>query len=172
MFLHFDGGYLCPLKPADVHRGYIAGLNDPEVNRYLEVRFAKQTMTNVRKFVRNNERSPNAVLWGVWQLGKQHHVGTVRVHGIEGVHRTAHVGVCIFDRAAWGQHVGRRAVITVTRWGFEALQLRWLEAGIYANNLASERMFVSAGYRFVSEISGKYLLEGAPTKFKIFAACA
>ena len=34
LILHFDGGYLRPLKVEDIHEKYISGLNDPEVNRY------------------------------------------------------------------------------------------------------------------------------------------
>lgn len=42
--LNFEGGYLRPLKPEDVHAGYVSGLNDPEVNRYLDgVKHTKQT---------------------------------------------------------------------------------------------------------------------------------
>jgi hypothetical protein len=31
-------GFIRPISCLDLHQGYVDGLNDPEVNRYLEVR--------------------------------------------------------------------------------------------------------------------------------------
>ena len=50
------------------------------------------------------------------------------------------------------------------------VKIRWVEAGIYAENIASEKAFLSAGYKWIYDIPDKYLFEGSPTKVKIFAA--
>jgi hypothetical protein len=42
--LRFEGGLLRVLTPADIHPMYISGLNDPQVNRYLDV--VKKNSTN------------------------------------------------------------------------------------------------------------------------------
>lgn len=168
--LKFDGGFLRALQSTDVHDGYVAGLNDPEVNRFLEVRHSKQTREIVIQFVRNDQQSPGSVLWGIWQDAHPYHVGTVRIHGVEHRHHTAHIGVCLFDKRAWGQGLGRKAIATATRWALDELGLRWVEAGVYADNHASTQAFLSAGYSWVYDIPGKYLLDERPTTVKIFAA--
>lgn len=169
--LEFEGGFLRPLVPADVHPGYVSGLNDPEVNRFLDgVKHNRQTIQSVLDFVASDEKSVNSLCWGIWQANSEKHCGTVRLHGIEPYHKTAHIGVCIFDKSAWGQKLGSEAVGTVTRWAHDVLGLRWVEAGAYSENVASQRTFLAAGYEWIYDIPGKYLLEGRPATVKIYAA--
>lgn len=169
--LPIDGGYLRPLVEADVHQGYVDGLNDPQVNRYLDsVKASMQTGRSVCDFVAADRLSPSSVLWGIWTLEHACHVGTVRLHGIEHRHGTAHIGVCLFDRRFWGRGLGSAAIGAVTRWAIDTLGLRWIEAGAYEANLASQRAFLSAGYAWVFDIPSKYLLEGIPTTVKVYAA--
>lgn len=169
--LIFNGGYLRPLTAADVYEGYVSGLNDPAVNRYLDhVKYTRQTRQSVCDFIDANVASDDAVLWGIWQEGAPHPCGTVRLHGIEYRHGTAHIGICIFDKRVWGQRLGSKAIAKVTRWALDVLHLRWVEAGAYAANIASQKAFLVAGYEWVFDIPGKYVLEGEPTTVKVFAA--
>lgn len=170
LVLKFDGGFLRALKPADVHEGYVAGLNDPDVNRFLELKYSKQTPESVVQFVSNEQQSPNSVLWGIWEDDHQSHLGTVRIHGVEFRHRTAHIGVCLFDKSVWGRGLGRKAITRATRWALDELGMRWVEAGVYADNRSSTNAFLSAGYIWAYDIPGKYLLDDKPTTVKIFAA--
>jgi [ribosomal protein S5]-alanine N-acetyltransferase len=169
--LEFAGGFLRPLKVADVHPGYVAGLNDPEVNRYLDgVKRAVQTAQSVTEFVQYNLEDNNAVLFGIWQTGAKHHCGTVRLHGIEHYHKTAHIGICLFDKSVWGKKLGSKAVEVATRWAFETMKLRWVEAGVYSENIASQKTFLAAGYEWIYDIPDKFLLEGKATRVKVCAA--
>lgn len=168
--LEFEGGYLRSLKPEDVHAGYVSGLNDPEVNRYLEVRHATQTEQSVVGFVRYNQESSSTFLFGIWQGDEPRHCGTVRLHGIEHHHKTAHIGICLFDKPAWGKKLGSKAIRAVTQWAFDTLGLRWVEAGAYSSNVASEKTFLAAGYEWIYDVPDKYLLEGKPARVRVFAA--
>ena len=169
--LEFGGGYLRPLKLEEVHPGYVSGLNDPEVNRYLVgVKRITQTEQTVTEFVLHNQQADNAVLFGIWLNGVQHHCGTIRLHGIETNHKTAHIGICLFDKSVWRKKLGYKAAETVTRWAFASLKLRWVEAGAYSENIASQKTFLAAGYEWIYDIPGKYILEGKPTTVKVYAA--
>lgn len=169
--LKFEGGYLRPLKIEDVHTGYISGLNDPEVNRYLDgVNRVTQTRESVTDFIKHNNQSTNALLFGIWQEGAANHCGTLRLHGIENYHNTAHIGICLFDKSAWEKKLGSKAIITVTRWAFDTLGLRWVEAGAYLENIASQKTFLAAGYDWIYDVPGKYIFEGNPATVKVFVA--
>ncbi len=168
--LSFDGGFLRVLKPEDVHDGYVTGLNDPDVNRFLELKHSTQTVESVVQFVTNDLQSQSAALWGIWEDGHPDHVGTVRIHGVEHRHRTAHIGVCLFDKRAWGGGLGRKGIAVVTCWALDNLDLRWIEAGVYAANKSSINAFLSAGYSKVCDMPDKYLLEGKPAPVVIFSA--
>lgn len=169
--LTFAGGFLRPLEAEDVHPGYVSGLNDPDVNRYLDgVKRSVQTYLSVTVFVQHNLQAADAVLFGIWQTGAELHCGTVRLHRIETYHQTAHIGVCLFDKSVWGKNLGSKGVEAVTRWAFATMGLRWVEAGAYAENISSQKAFLAAGYEWICDIPDKYLLEGKPAVVKVYAA--
>jgi len=169
--LDFEGGYLRSLITSDVHDGYVNGLNDKQVNKYLDgVKSSHQTFQSVKDFVIDNDKSSNSILLGIWDDKSEIHCGTLRLHGIESQHRSAHIGICIFDKNFWGKGLGRKSIVAATKWAFDVLKLRWIEAGAYKDNLASQKTFLSAGYSWKYDIYGKYILEGKPSIVKIFAA--
>ncbi len=169
--LEFEGGYLRPLKIEDVHAGYISGLNDSEVNRYLDgVSRTIQTRESVANFIRHNQQSTNAFLFGIWRAGDTNHCGTIRLHGIENYHKTAHIGICLFDKLAWGKKLGSKAIVTVTHWAFDTLSLRWVEAGAYSENIASQKAFLAAGYDWNYDVQDKYIFEGSSATVKVYVA--
>lgn len=171
ILIEFDGGYLSPLGLEDIHANYISGLNDPEVNRFLEgVRHVTQTKQTVADFIMHNHQASNAVFFGIWMTGAERHCGTVRLHGIEYYHKTAHIGICLFDKSTWGKRIGSKVVKAVTKWAFDTLDLRWIEAGVYGENVASQKTFITAGYEWIYDIPDKYILEGKPVLVKVFAA--
>ena len=168
--LEFEDGYIRPMQIKDIHDDYVYGLNDPEVNRYLDtVKHSKQTYQSVADFVESNDQSSNAILWGLWPAKSGKLCGTVRLHGIEFQHLTAHIGVCLFDKTIWRKGFGKKAISIITQWSFDSLNLRWVEAGIYKDNVASQKAFVAAGYSWRYDISDKYILEGKPEIVSIFA---
>jgi RimJ/RimL family protein N-acetyltransferase len=169
--LGFANGLARPLRVEDVHAGYVAGLNDPEVNRYLAgVRERPQTLDTATEYVRQNQEADAAILFGVWETGRAEHCGTVRLYQIEDFNRTAYIGVCLFERRAWGRGLAAGALRAVTEWAFDALKLRWIEAAMHVDNHASERAFRAAGYAWLHDVDGKYLLDGQPTLTRFLVA--
>jgi RimJ/RimL family protein N-acetyltransferase len=168
--LHFDGGHMRPLMPEDIHLGYISGLNDCDVNRFLEVRHSIQTRESVLKFVQSNQEASNEVLFGVWQDEKKFHCGTLRLHGIKFDVGRAHIGICIFDKRAWGRRLGLNAISAATNWAISGLGLHWIEAGVYAENIASQKLFLAAGYEWICDTTENFVYEGRPAVTKIYVS--
>lgn len=170
--LVLEGGHhLRILQPGDVHTNYVAGLNDLEVNRYLDaVKRVKQTEESAVQFVQKDLCATDAVLFGIWLKDAAQHCGTVRLHGIDKYHKTAHIGICLFQKEAWGNKLGSKAINAVTQWAFDNLDLRWIEAAAYKENIASQRSFIAVGYEWVYDIKNKYLLDGVPDVVKVFVA--
>ena len=172
LVVEFALGRLRPLVPADVHLGYVSGLNDPEVNRYLvNVRTTEQTTAGVTRYVEQNLDADDAVLFGIWVEGDAHHCGTVRLHGIDADADRAHIGVCIFDRRRWRRGVGAAAIEAVSRWAYSSLGIGVIEAGVYSENAASERAFAAAGYVQRRSISDVFERDGQPATVHIYEFC-
>jgi len=168
--LNFESGYLRILEANDVHDGYVSGLNNPEINFFLDaVKGIEQTKDSVKKYVSLNANSESSLLWGIWIHDMKIHIGTIRVHSIDFRHRIASIGVCIFDKKAHGKGIGAKAIQTATEWAVDNFDLRWVEAGVYSTNYASQKAFQSAGYEWILDFPGKYLHEGHAADIKIYA---
>ena len=143
-----ENAFLRPLKVADVTPGYVDGLNDPVVHRYLVgPRRERQTDATVRQFVAANAADPAAILFGLY-IGAQLR-GTCRLHDIDPGKGCAHLGISLFDRSIWGQGWGSRVIRAVAEHAVAAYGLSRIVAGIEEDNQASRRSFTKAG--FVSE---------------------
>ncbi len=168
--LTFDKGYLRVIKPDDVTNNYVIGLNDPEVNKYLDgTRRSIQTIQGVKEFIKNNLESQNSIMFGIWCLNAKNFCGTIRLSEINEFHRIANIGLCIFEKSSWGQGIGSKAIASITEWAMNDLNLRWIEAGIYGDNTSSQKAFLKAGYEWIADISGKYILNSNPAIVKIYA---
>ena len=55
------------LNIGDITSDYISGLNDSEVNRYLDVKREKQTYDTVKSFILSNRKAENNLLFGVFK---------------------------------------------------------------------------------------------------------
>lgn len=154
---------LRPVQEEDVTDDYVSGLNDPSVNEYLvSVKLVRQTPESVKAFVAANRDDPNGVLFGIFLFPMGQMIGTVRLHSLEPVHRTATIGVCIFLRQYWGQGYSAEAIAAVSDWALQHLSVRYLEASCYKANPASLRAFLKAGFQVAARFEDKYLLNGWP----------
>lgn len=167
--LVFNGGYLKPLKLEHIHDDYISGLNDNRVNRYLELRHVIQTKQTVIRYIQDNQQAKNNVLFGIWRDSEQNHCGTVRLHGIKDIEHSAHIGLCIFEKRVWGNGLGSKVIACVTKWAIDDLRLRWIEAGIYEENVASQKAFLKAGFKWISDNRREFNFDGNTIVVKIYA---
>lgn len=133
------------LTPGEVSDRYVAWLNDPQVNRYLESRFVCHTAESVRSFVAATADDDASRLFGMFLDGTRH-IGNIKIGPINTQHRSADVGLIIGERSEWGRGYATEAIAQATRHGFDVLGLRKLNAGCYAGNVGSARAFEKAGW--------------------------
>lgn len=153
---------LRPLRAADASQEYADGLNDPQVNRYLEVRRAPQSLASVRAFIAAHEDARDAVLLGLFLKPAGRLIGTLRLHDIKD--KGAYLGICLFAKDCWGRGYGGEALEGAARLAFGPLGLDRLRAGSYEANAASLALFRKAGYAIVAREEGRLELEGAPAR--------
>jgi len=153
---------LRPLTPDDCTDSYVAWLNDPEVNAFLETRHAPQTLTSVRDFVETINARPNEHLFGIFLSDGDRHIGNIKVGPIDPRHSVADVSLLLGARECWGQGYGSEAILALSRYAIEELGLCKLSASMYALNEGSVRAFLKAGYRREGLRRAHYLLDGEP----------
>lgn len=149
------------LDEADVGETYVQWLNDPRVNRFLEVRFAPQTLDSTRDFVRSCRESSHSVLWGLRAaaLGGRH-VGNIKLGPIDRQHGLGELGLMLGEPESWGRGLARTAIDMVCEIGTHELGLRKFTAGCYAKNIGSERAFLAAGFHVEARRPAHFLLDG------------
>ena len=134
------------LEPSDLNAIYLGWLNDPEVNRYLETRFLPQTQEALQGYWQAHRDDPASPWFAICLVGDGRHIGNIKLGPIQWLHRRADLSLFIGDRSCWAQGYASEAIALVRDWGFRELDLRKLNAGIYAGNIGSRRAFEKCGF--------------------------
>lgn len=149
-----------PLNDADISEAYVAWLNDPNVNRYLEVRHQKHTKASVRLFVERMNASNVECLFGIFEKIDNGHIGNVKIGAINRLYQTGEISLFIGDRDCWGKRLGREIIDRITEYGFDTLGLHKIEAGCYESNYGSLAAFKACGYEVEGIKKQKVVVEG------------
>jgi ribosomal-protein-alanine N-acetyltransferase len=150
------------LRPEHVTADYVAWLNDPEINQFLESRFERHTIDSTIAFVEGVLDSPDSLLLGIRSRSSGRHVGNIKVGPVNWRHETGDVGILVGDRSAWGKGIATDAIKAMTGIARDLLSLRKVTAGCYASNLGSKRAFEKAGYTIEGIRPRQLLLNGQP----------
>jgi RimJ/RimL family protein N-acetyltransferase len=150
---------LRPVTESDVDDAYVAWLNDPAVNQYLETRFVTHSADDIRQYVRDQARAADAVFLAIVRRSDGRHIGNLRIGAIDRHHRSATIALVIGDRTAWGRGLGSDAITTATRYAFTSLDLDKLTARCYATNLGSIRAFEKAGWQREGVQRGQFMTD-------------
>jgi RimJ/RimL family protein N-acetyltransferase len=147
---------LRPLAADDVTPAYVAWLNDPQVNRWLEVRFSPQTAESVADYVATKdaawERSRHL---GVFDEGGTRHVGTVTLPSIDWKHGAADLSFVIGRREVWGQGYASEAVHAACYYAFRECGLHKLWAGYYDGHQGSAKVLERCGFQVEGRLCEK-----------------
>ena len=152
--------HLRALGAEDVTQRYLDWMRDPQVNRYMESRFATHTLESLHSFVTAMNESPDNYLFGMFLEPQGEHIGNIKIGSISRHHRHADVGLIVGAKTAWGKGYATEAIRLVTRHAFDQLGLNKLYAGMYAENAGSARAFLKAGYREIGVLKNHVLCDG------------
>lgn len=138
--------YLERLKPTDVSESYVSWLNDKDINRYLESRFVKHDIESVRCFVKEMSKNDNNFLFGIFCHKTSQHIGNIKIGPIDYRYKRAEIGLLIGEKSYWGKNIATEALDIVCNYALETLRLNKVEAGCYASNIGSKKLFLKSGF--------------------------
>lgn len=141
---------LRPLELPDVNERYVAWLNDPLVNRFLETRRTTQTLNSVQQFVTDKLQTDNeyllAIEWSDHDCPHKIHVGNIKLGPLDHFHLHGDISLFIGEREHWGKGIAGKAIGQVLELAFTVIGLRKVCAGIYQSNIASQKTFFRSGF--------------------------
>jgi len=137
--------YLRPVSLSDVNDRYIAWLNDAEVNQFMETRFRSQRKSDIEAYVNKMIMDPNAHFFAVVLCKEDRHIGNAKL-AVSPHHHRGEISLWIGDKSLWGKGLATEIISQLKVFAFGKLGLRKLTAGCYANNMASAKAFLKAGF--------------------------
>ena len=134
------------LEPSDLNATYLGWLNDLEVSRYLETRFLPQTLETLQAYWQAHRDDPTSPWFAICLIEDGRHIGNIKLGPIQWLHRRADLSLFIGDRSCWGQGYASETIALLSDWAFLELDLQKLNAGVYAGNTRSRRVFEKCGF--------------------------
>lgn len=132
----------------DITSEYIGWLNNPEVTKYLEVRFVPQTKEKVREYVQSAlEDTRNKMHFGVYDKGGERLVGTVTLPHIDWNHHSADISFVIGNPDASKKGYATEAVHGVIYYVFRECNIVKLWGGYYQDHKSSANVFRNNGFQ-------------------------
>lgn len=140
---------------------YVGWLNDPNVVRYSEQRFATHTIESCRAYWASFRDTPH-YFWAI-ELSEGDipgkHIGNINAY-LETRHGLADLGILIGDREIWGKGYGTEAWVAVCDWLFNNAGVRKITAGTLACNHGMRSIMSHAGMVDDGQHFRHYLFEG------------
>ena len=149
------------LRETDINSNYLAWLNDPEVNCYLETRFVPQSIESIQAYWLNHRDNLNSPWFAIQITNNGPHIGNIKLGPINWLHRRADISLLIGDRDYWGQGIATEAILLISEWAFQELDLQKLTAGIYSGNIGSRRAFEKAGFECEATLKDEVFFRGS-----------
>lgn len=135
------------LDSTNASSSYLSWLSNPDVNRYLEVRFAPpESVQGLNQYMESMKYSPKELLLGIFLSKNQLHIGNIKLGPVNWIHGTAEIGLVIGDQSQWGKGYATIAIQMLSDYAFDTLNLHKLMAGCYSLNIGSIRSFIKAGF--------------------------
>lgn len=138
---------LRPLERTDLNERYLGWLNDPEVTRYTETGIFPSTAEDLENFYRSVTGSKNDVILAVVDKESGRHIGNVKLGPIHWIHRSATFGILIGEKEFWGKGAGEEATRLIVEYGFQRLNLRRIDLGVFAEHEAAVRCYEKVGFK-------------------------
>lgn len=133
------------ISPEEVTIDYINWLNDPIINKYLEVRHTKVTLETQKVFIDQINKSTDTYIFGIF-VGGNRMVGTTKLGPINSNSQTGDIGILIGDSNYWQKGLATE-VIQILCEAFQCAHLlQKVTAGAAESNIGSLRAFEKNGF--------------------------
>ena len=142
---------LSPFTLDNITDEYIGWLNDPSVNKFLEIRIVNQTIETVTKYINSFypddfEQENEKYLWGIYSENNRL-IGTISLTKINRYHSSTELGLMIGNKDFWGKSASEEAIKLVHDFAFNTLELNRVTGGCYSTNMGMIFTFKRLGYK-------------------------
>ena len=160
--IFIDGGdvYLRAPRKEDLEGNWYSWLNDPVVTKYQNKGIIPNTKEKQDEYYNLMTNSDNDIILAIVEKKTHKHIGSVGLHKIDWIHRSAELGIIIGEREYWGKRYGKIVWNLITGYGFNVLNLHRIYAHIIKKNLASIKSAKASGFKVEGELRDVFYKNG------------
>ncbi len=150
------------IEPDDLDR-YLVWVNDPEVTRWLALRYPigrEAEREILARLTRANGYGDAA--FAVEDRATGEHLGTISLFDAKPESRVAEIGIFLGAKDRWGEGFGYDALVTLLRFGFWEMNLRRVELSVLDGNTRAKVLYERVGFEAAGRRPGHWYKHGAP----------
>ncbi len=136
--------------------------NNPELKQYLmgaipQSRYEEESWI---KFAEQEMKARRSFVFAIERLDTGKFIGTVGVHDINWVSRSATVGIAIYSQEDREQGFGTEAMQLAIEFAWNDLNLRRLELSVHSFNERAQRIYEKLGFKIWGTAHQKMFIRG------------
>jgi RimJ/RimL family protein N-acetyltransferase len=136
--------------------------NNPEMRKYLagympnSREYEAQWIENAQQQMRDRK----SFYFALERIEDDEFLGTLGIHDIDWLSRSARIGITIHGPSNWGQGYGTEAMKILIGFAWEDLNLRRLELSVHAFNKRATRVYEKLGFVAFGTAHGRHFIDG------------
>jgi len=139
--------FLKKLNPEkDVTNKYKSWLNDKKITQYIEQKFKKHSIKDIKKFVIKKNNSKDEFLFGIFLKVKNIHIGNIKLGPIKWNHKSAEISYFIGENKLHSKNYVSEAIRKILIFA-KKIKIKKINEGFYSINKGSERALKKNGFK-------------------------
>ena len=139
--------FLKKLTLQNCTKEYVLWLNDTQINIFLETRWQKVTLKKLKRYITDFNRSKNEFMTGIFLKKNNTHIGNIKLGNIDHTHKTADIGLLIGKKQFFNKGYASEAIKLLVNFACKQLGLKYIYAGVYIDNVASQKVFLKNNFK-------------------------
>jgi len=128
---------------------FVRWFNDPEVRQFLMLN-RPISRDQEEEWYERQLKDKNSEIFAIEiaqgdEVGT--HIGNIGLHNLDGVNRSAELGIVIGEKAYWNQGYGSDAIRALLGFGFYSLNLHRIFLRVHADNARGIRAYEKCGFQ-------------------------
>jgi RimJ/RimL family protein N-acetyltransferase len=149
--------YLRPVTLNDATETYVSWLNDEEIKQRLDSHYPVQTLDSVKDYIQKNSQDPKSLFLAIVLKDGDRHIGNIKLGPIDWHNKFSDLGIMIGDKDSWGKGYATEAERIISDYALDVLKLHKIICGSHADNPASLKAILRAGFHIEGIRKNQYL---------------
>ena len=144
----------------DISDKYLTWMNDLEIHKYTEQKYIKHSLTQIKRFVKEKNKSKNEFLYGIFlrRNNIKLHIGNIKLGPINFIHKTGEISYFIGEKELWGKGYTTLAIKEIIKIA-KKKGLKKLKAGLYEMNIGSKKVLEKNGFKFEGKFKSERIFK-------------